>query len=84
MLTVSDVSRRYRDTLLFEHVTFSINLGDRIGLVGPNGSGKSSPLRILTGEEGADTEQRQRVSRRNAWLPAATSRKAPPPISAMC
>ncbi len=51
MYTVNDVSRRYGDTLLFEHVSFSINSGDRIGLVGPNGAGKSSLLRILTGEE---------------------------------
>lgn len=55
MFTVSDVSRRYGDTLLFEHVTFSINPGDRIGLVGPNGAGKSSLLRILTGEDRPDT-----------------------------
>lgn len=54
MFTVNDVSRRYGDTLLFEHVTFTINPGDRIGLVGPNGSGKSSLLRILTGEERPD------------------------------
>lgn len=51
MFTVNDVSRRYGDSLLFERVTFSINPGDRIGLVGPNGSGKSSLLRILTGDE---------------------------------
>jgi ATP-binding cassette, subfamily F, member 3 len=55
MFTVNDVSRRFGVTLLFEHVTFSINPGDRIGLIGPNGSGKSSLLRILTGEDSPDT-----------------------------
>lgn len=55
MFTVNDVSRRFGDTLLFDHVTFSINPGDRIGLVGPNGAGKSSLLRILTGEDPPDT-----------------------------
>lgn len=55
MFTVNDVSRRFGDTLLFEHVTFSINPGDRIGLVGPNGAGKSSLLRILTGEDLPDS-----------------------------
>jgi ATP-binding cassette subfamily F protein 3 len=55
MFTVNDVSRRFGDTLLFEHVSFTINSGDRVGLVGPNGSGKSTLLRILTGEESPDS-----------------------------
>jgi ATP-binding cassette subfamily F protein 3 len=50
MLTVSNVSLRLGDLLLFENVNFNINSGDRIGLVGPNGAGKSSLLRIITGE----------------------------------
>ena len=55
MLMINDVSKRFGDTLLFEHVTFSINPGDRLGLVGPNGAGKSTLLRILTGDLPADT-----------------------------
>ena len=51
MFTVNDLSKRFGDSLLFEHVSFSINSGDRIGLVGPNGSGKTTLLRILVGEE---------------------------------
>ena len=50
MLTISNVSVRLGDLLLFENVNFSINPGDRIGLVGPNGAGKSSLLRVITGE----------------------------------
>lgn len=55
MLTVSDVSARLGDLLLFSNVNFSINPGDRIGLVGPNGAGKTTLLRILTGEIPATT-----------------------------
>lgn len=50
MLTISNVSLRLGDLLLFDNVNFHVNPGDRIGLVGPNGAGKSSLLRILTGE----------------------------------
>lgn len=54
MYTVNDLSKRFGDFLLFEHVSFSINRGDRIGLVGPNGSGKTTLLRVLIGDEQPD------------------------------
>ena len=55
MLTISNVSVRLGDLLLFEHVHLNINNGDRIGLVGPNGAGKSTLLRVITGEIRPDT-----------------------------
>ncbi|MGI6368046.1 MAG: ribosomal protection-like ABC-F family protein [Anaerolineae bacterium] len=55
MLHVSDISKRYGDTLLFEHVNFTINRNDHIALIGPNGSGKSTLLRILIGQEQPDS-----------------------------
>ena len=41
--------------ILFENVTFNINKGERIGLVGRNGNGKTTLMRIITGEEEADS-----------------------------
>ncbi|MBP2199839.1 ABC-F family ATP-binding cassette domain-containing protein [Pantoea cypripedii] len=35
---------------LFHNITFSLQKGDRIGLLGANGSGKSTLLKILSGE----------------------------------
>ena len=42
MLTVHQLAKSFALTSLFKNVTFSINSGDRVGLVGPNGCGKST------------------------------------------
>jgi ATPase subunit of ABC transporter with duplicated ATPase domains len=55
MLTVSSLKKSFDLQILFENVSFTINLGKRTGLVGPNGCGKTTLLRILTGEETAST-----------------------------
>jgi ATP-binding cassette, subfamily F, member 3 len=55
MLQVHQVSRSYGVQTVLDDITFSINPGERVGLVGPNGSGKSTLLRILTGEEPPDS-----------------------------
>lgn len=59
MLSVSNVSRRIGDLLLFENVNFTINNHDRSAIVGPNGAGKSTLLRILAGEIAPDTGDTQ-------------------------
>ena len=47
MLTVHNLTKSYDLSPLFSGVTFSINSGDRVGLIGPNGSGKTTLMRLI-------------------------------------
>jgi ATP-binding cassette subfamily F protein uup len=55
LLNAQSVSKSFGATNLFREVSFTVNDGDRIGLIGPNGSGKSTLLKMLAGEIDADS-----------------------------
>ena len=48
---LKDVSIAYGLEPVCEHISFTIQQGDRIALQGPNGSGKSSILKLICGQE---------------------------------
>lgn len=55
LLNAQSVTKSFGATTLFRDVSFTVNDGDRIGLIGPNGSGKSTLLRMLAGEVEPDS-----------------------------
>lgn len=51
LLTIKDLTKAYTDRTLFDRVDFSVEEGDKIGIIGVNGTGKSTLLKIIAGEE---------------------------------
>ena len=53
-LQIENISKSYGPKVLFEHIDFNINEGDKVALIAPNGSGKTSLLRFLAGKDASD------------------------------
>lgn len=47
---IEEVAKRYGDHLIFQHVTFTINRGDKVAFVGKNGEGKSTLVKCIMEE----------------------------------
>lgn len=54
-LIVNNLTKTVGDKTLFENIEFTINEGERAGLIGINGTGKSTLLSILAGVQEADS-----------------------------
>src|SRR4030043_1186588 len=54
MIQVSGLSKAYGTQVIFDDGGFTINAGERIGLVGRNGHGKTTLFRMITGEAKPD------------------------------
>ena len=54
-LIVNNLTKTVGDKTLFSNIEFTINEGDRAGLIGINGTGKSTLLSILAGVQDADS-----------------------------
>jgi ABC-2 type transport system ATP-binding protein len=49
MIEVQGLTKRYRDHVAVENLTFSVAKGEIVGFLGPNGAGKSTTMRMLVG-----------------------------------
>ena len=54
-LDVQQLTKSFGSLVLFEHISFSIAEGQKVGLIAKNGTGKSTLLSVLSGKEGYDS-----------------------------
>ncbi|HEY8208066.1 MAG TPA: ABC-F family ATP-binding cassette domain-containing protein [Myxococcaceae bacterium] len=70
LLRAADVSLAFGNRTLFSGLTFTIEEGERVGLVGVNGSGKSTLMKVLAGALRPDGGELQlRRGARVTYLP---------------
>jgi ABC-2 type transport system ATP-binding protein len=80
MIEVRDLSKRYRELLAVENVSFTVQKGEIVGFLGNNGAGKSTTMKVITGYIPATTggvkvagfdvfDQPMEVKRRIGYLP---------------
>lgn len=55
LLTLQNLSLHYPHKVIFKDVTFTLNQGDKIGVLGLNGHGKSSLFKVIAGLVTPDT-----------------------------
>ena len=54
ILSCKDICKSYGIRDVLKNITFSINEGDKVGIIGPNGQGKSTLFKIITKELSQD------------------------------
>nr|WP_317282229.1 ABC-F family ATP-binding cassette domain-containing protein [uncultured Sellimonas sp.] len=57
IINIEHINKIFGDKIIFDDASFGIQQGDKIGIVGINGTGKSTLLKIVAGEEEADSGQ---------------------------
>jgi ATPase subunit of ABC transporter with duplicated ATPase domains len=74
ILTVDGISRNLDGEQVLKDVSFTLRKGDKVALVGPNTLGKTMLMKILMGEEEADTGRfKWGVTTTQSYLPSDNS-----------
>ncbi len=66
LVTAEHLKKTYTERQLFNDVSFSVNEGEKIGLIGINGTGKSTLLKIIAGLE--EPDEGSVVKARNLYI----------------
>jgi ABC transport system ATP-binding/permease protein len=56
-LSVENISKAFGERVLFENISFGINKDQKIAFIAKNGSGKTCIMKIINGEDEADSGQ---------------------------
>ena len=54
-LSLSDINLSFGADVILKDISFSVNDGDRVGIIGVNGAGKTSLFRVIMGEYTQDS-----------------------------
>ena len=46
MIEVKDLTKKYGETAVVDHISFTVGDGEILGFLGPNGAGKSTTMNI--------------------------------------
>ena len=55
IIKVENITKRFKDKLVLDNISFDIEEGEIFGLIGPNGAGKSTLINIITNLMMADS-----------------------------
>ena len=55
ILSCNNLNKSFGVDSILENVSFTINEGDKVGIVGVNGTGKTTLFKIISGEYGYDS-----------------------------
>ena len=50
MIKATGLTRRFKDNVAVDHISFEVGEGEVFGFLGHNGAGKTTTIRMLTGQ----------------------------------
>ena len=64
-LTLENISKTYGEKILFQDISLQISKGQKIALVAKNGTGKTTLLRVISGQEVGEGENKKTLLKRD-------------------